>query len=161
MKNPALNHSARTTAAAVVSLLVARAVGLPEIYWAVVSTLTVMQSSVATSWPVAARRFAGAALGATAGALLGTFFPQNIWVFAVGLFLLGLLCALLGRINKQLHDNLDQAAYNYAGVTLVITILIPRSAPIWTVAIHRFFEVSIGIAVALLMTALWPEKEKD
>ena len=86
-------------------------------------------------------------------------YKPNIWVFGVGLFLLGLICALLSRINKQLQDKLDRTAYRYAGVTLAITILIQRSAPIWIVAMHRFFEVSIGIAVALIMTAVWREKE--
>jgi hypothetical protein len=38
-------------------------------------------------------------------------------------------------------------------------LLIPRTAPAWIIAFHRFAEVSIGIAVALLLATVWPEKE--
>jgi len=31
--------------------------------------------------------------------------------------------------------------------------------PAWVIAAHRFAEVSIGIAVGLIVTALWPEKK--
>ena len=157
LKNSALNHSARTTAAALASLLVARAFGLPESYWAVVSTMIVMQSSLDTSLPVAWRRLAGTALGAAVGALLGTCFRPGVCVFGAGLLSLGLICALLGRAWKQLQAKLDRTAYRYAGIAFTIIILIPRPSPAWIVACHRFFEVSIGIGVALAMTAVWPE----
>ena len=41
----ALAHSARTAVAAVLSLVVARALRLPEAYWATVTTLIIMQST--------------------------------------------------------------------------------------------------------------------
>lgn len=157
----ALINSARTAFAAVASLLVAGAFRLPETYWAAVSTLIVMQSSLGASLPIAGRRFAGAALGATFGALIGLCLRPNIWIFGAGVFLLGLICALLGRANKSLRENLDSSAYRYAGITLAITILITRPQPIWMVALHRFCEVSIGIVVALVMTVLWPERSAD
>ncbi len=28
----------------------------------------------------------------------------------------------------------------------------------WTIALHRFFDVILGIAVGLAATALWPER---
>jgi uncharacterized membrane protein YgaE (UPF0421/DUF939 family) len=36
--------------------------------------------------------------------------------------------------------------------------LIPRTNPAWIVALHRFIEVSVGIIVALLVVAIWPER---
>jgi len=33
--------------------------------------------------------------------------------------------------------------------------LIAHAAPPWTVAFHRFIEVSLGIAVALAVTVAW------
>jgi len=57
-------HAARTTIAAVVSLLVARALKMPEPYWATVTTMVVMQSTLGAAWKVSATRFAGTALGA-------------------------------------------------------------------------------------------------
>ena len=53
---------------------------------------------------------------------------------------------------------LEKTAYRYASVTLTIIVLIPRSNPAWIVALHRFIEVSVGIIVALLVVARWPER---
>jgi uncharacterized membrane protein YccC len=63
---------------------------------------------------------------------------------------LGLICALL---------HIERNAYRYAGVTLAIVMLIARAQPVWMIAIHRFLEISIGIAVGLAITAVWPEPE--
>jgi uncharacterized membrane protein YccC len=53
----------------------------------------------------------------------------------------------------------DHSAYRFGGVALAIVLLIPRTGPPWRIAFHRFAEVSIGIAVALVMTVVWPERE--
>jgi len=45
-------HIARTTIAAIVSLIVARLFRLPEAYWAAITTLVVMQSTLGTSFTV-------------------------------------------------------------------------------------------------------------
>jgi hypothetical protein len=66
--------------------------------------------------------------------------------------LIGILCAVF-RIVRS--------AYRYASITLTIVMLIPRPTSPWVVALHRFLEVSMGIAVALAVTALWPEKKLD
>jgi uncharacterized membrane protein YccC len=71
-------------------------------------------------------------------------------VFGVGLFALGVLCAFL-RVRRS--------AYRYAGITLAIVMLIARTQPAWIIAVHRFIEISIGIAVGLMVAALWPESE--
>ena len=41
--------------------------------------------------------------------------------------------------------------------TLAIIMLIPRANSVWVMAVHRFAEVSVGIAVGLAFTVLWPE----
>jgi uncharacterized membrane protein YgaE (UPF0421/DUF939 family) len=50
--------------------------------------------------------------------------------------------------------------YRYASITLAIIVLIPRTAAPWTIALHRFLEVSVGITVALAVVALWPEQQR-
>ena len=70
----ALVHSARTAVAAVLSLIVARALGLPEAYWATVTTLIIMQSTLGAALTVSEQRLAGTALGALMGALLMAYF---------------------------------------------------------------------------------------
>jgi uncharacterized membrane protein YgaE (UPF0421/DUF939 family) len=141
-------HAARTTVAAIASLLVARLLKLPEAYWAPVTTLVIMQSTLGASFTVSWQRFVGSALGAATGALFATYFGSNMGMFAVGIFIMGIVCAVL---------RLDRAAYRFAGVTLAIVMLIAHSGPGWTIALHRFTGVSVGIAVGLALTAVWPE----
>jgi uncharacterized membrane protein YgaE (UPF0421/DUF939 family) len=141
-------HIARTTIAAIVSLIVARLFRLPEAYWAAITTLVVMQSTLGTSFTVSWQRFAGSAIGAAGGAVFATYFGSNTAMFGVGIFVMGIVCAAL---------RLDKAAYRFAGITLAIIMLTAHSAPAGIVAVHRFIEVAVGIAVGLALTAVWPE----
>jgi uncharacterized membrane protein YccC len=147
-----LAHSLRTAAAAVISMYVAQLFRLPEAYWAAVTTLIVMQSDLGAALTISGQRFAGTALGAAAGGLLAQRFGQNVPLFGLGVLALGILCEVL-----RLHLN----AYRYAGVTLAVVMLVARPDAAWLVAVHRFIEVSIGIAVGLLLTAVWPERMTD
>lgn len=148
---PGVVHSIRTAIAATASFVVARLFGLPEAYWAAIATLVVMQSTLGATLLISVERVAATALGALAGALLATWFTQNIFVFAATVFVLGLLCAAL---------RMEKSAYRYASITLAIILLIPRSAAAWIIALHRFFEVSVGIIVALAVVAVWPEHQR-
>jgi uncharacterized membrane protein YgaE (UPF0421/DUF939 family) len=142
----------RTAVAATVSLLVARLVRLPEPYWATVSTMVVVQSSLVASWGVSWRRLAGTALGAFVGGALGSFLEPSVWLFGAALAAIGFVC-------RAVH--LDRAAYRFAGITLAIVMLIPRHLPAWLMASHRCAEVSLGIAVGLAVTAVWREREGE
>jgi uncharacterized membrane protein YccC len=149
---PSVTHSIRTAIAATVSLAVARLFGLAEAYWAAIATLVVMQSTLGATLLISIERIAATALGALAGALLASYFSGNLVVFAAAVFGLGLLCTAF-RMKKT--------AYRYAGVTLAIIVLIPRSNAAWVIALHRFFEVSVGILVALALAAIWPEHQVE
>lgn len=145
-------HSVRTAVAVVASVLIARLVRLPESYWAGITTLIVMQSTLGAAWTISKQRLAGTALGAVMGALLSAYAGENMVVFGAGVFVLGVICAWL-RIARN--------AYRYAGITLTIVMLIARTQPAWIIGIHRFFEISMGIAVGLALTAVWPEPQPD
>jgi uncharacterized membrane protein YgaE (UPF0421/DUF939 family) len=54
---------------------------------------------------------------------------------------------------------LEKTAYRYASITLTIIVLIPRSGAPWIIGLHRFLEVSVGIIVALVVVAVWPEHQ--
>ena len=149
---PSVIHSIRTAIAATISLAVARLFGLPEAYWAAIATLVVMQSTLGATLLTSVERIVATALGALAGALLANYFTGNLLVFAAAVFVLGLLCAAF-RVEKS--------AYRYASITLAIIVLIPRSNAAWIVALHRFFEVSVGIVVALALAAVWPEHQPE
>jgi uncharacterized membrane protein YgaE (UPF0421/DUF939 family) len=137
--------SVRTAVAAVAAMLLARLLKLPEYYWAPISTIVVVQSTIpprTLGW----QRFVGTALGAVLGAALATFFRPTAAVYAMGILLCGLLAWSL-RVG---------GAYRFAAITLSIILLIPRARAPWITGWHRFLEVSLGIAVALVVTTVWP-----
>lgn len=142
-----LLDAARTTVAAVVSMLLARALRLPEYYWAPISAIVIIESTIDPR-TVAWQRFAGTALGAVLAALIATFFRVTALVYAIAILLSGVLCALLRF----------RGAYRFAAITLSIILLISHQSPAWIVSWHRFLEVSLGIAVALIMAELWPSR---
>ena len=149
-KTRGLEHAVRTGMAAAASLAVARLFDMPEAYWAPITTLIVMQSTLGAAWAISKQRLIGTALGAAMGALMVNYFDRGIIAFGLAIFALGLICGIF---------RLDQAAYKFAGITLAIVMLIVRADAIWITGIHRFLEVSLGIAVALLFAGVWPRRE--
>src|SRR5437667_1019022 len=146
---PSIAHSVRTALAATASVIVARLMQMPEAYWAAIATLVVMQSSLGATLTLSIKRIIATALGASVGALEAYYFGANLIAFLVAIVLIGLL---------SYGFRLEKTAYRYAGVTLAIIVLIPRSNPAWIIALHRFSEVSVGIIVALAVVAFWPER---
>ena len=149
-ENPSsLANAARTAVAAVVSYLAARLFQLPEAYWAPISTLIALQPGLSASLPISMQYFVGTAIGAAVGAVTVTYFGASVWAFGLAVFLIGLLCALL---------RVERGAYRNASIALVIVVLITRSASVWLIAMHRFFEVSLGLVIGLLISKFWPER---
>jgi uncharacterized membrane protein YccC len=146
---PSITHSMRTAAAATASVVVAQLVQMPEAYWAAIATLVVMQSGLGATLTLSIERIIATALGASVGALEAHYFGANLIAFMLAIFFIGLV---------SLAFRLEKTAYRYASVTLAIIVLIPRSNPAWIVALHRFIEVSVGIIVALIVVAVWPER---
>ena len=149
LTSDAFRTSARTALATVASMLLARSLKMPEFYWAPISTIVILLSTI-NPLTLAWQRFAGTAVGAFLGAVIATYFHANWMVYGAGIFVCGVLSAIL-RIGS---------AYRFAAITLSIVLLIAHSSPPWIVATHRFIEVSLGIAVALLVTVIWPVSSK-
>jgi Fusaric acid resistance protein-like len=146
---PSIAQSVRTALAATASVIVARLVQMPEAYWAAIATLVVMQSSLGATLTLSIERVVATALGASVGAVEANYFGANLAAFMLAIFFIGLL---------SYGFRLEKTAYRYASVTLTIIVLIPRTNPAWIVGLHRFIEVSVGIVVALLVVAIWPER---
>jgi uncharacterized membrane protein YgaE (UPF0421/DUF939 family) len=130
-------------------MLLARLLKMPEYYWAPISTIVIVQSTIpprTLGW----QRFVGTALGAVLGVALATFFHPSALVYGLGILACGVLAWLL-RVG---------AAYRFAAIALSIILLIPRARAPWITGWHRFLEVSLGIAVALVVTTVWPLTKK-
>jgi len=109
----------------------------------------VMQSTLGATLTLSVERIVATAVGASVGALESNYFGANLAAFMLAIFFIGLL---------SFGFRLEKTAYRYASVTLTIIVLIPRTNPAWIVALHRFIEVSVGIVIALLVVAIWPER---
>lgn len=146
----AVLDSVRTALAAVAAMLLGQMLKMPEYYWAPISAIVIIQSTIPAhllGW----QRFVGTALGAVLGAVLATFFHPTAVTYALGIIACGLLAWLL-RVG---------GAYRFAAITLSIILLIPRARAPWVTGWHRFLEVSLGIAVALVVTTIWALKKKS
>jgi uncharacterized membrane protein YgaE (UPF0421/DUF939 family) len=120
-----------------------------RILLAPISTIVILLSTIdplALAW----QRFAGTAIGATLGALIATFVSPSWVVYGAGIFVCGIVCAAL-RLGS---------AYRFAAITLSIVLLIAHQRPPWIVGTHRFLEVSLGIAVALVVAMVWRVPER-
>ncbi|PLX70457.1 MAG: hypothetical protein C0602_06490 [Denitrovibrio sp.] len=143
-----LIHSATTAIAATIALAVANLLNLGESYWAPISTIIVMQSTLGASWDTSKQRFAGTVIGALVAGIMYDL-PVPIPVsLGIGIFIMGLICAGLKMVLS---------AFRFAGVTYAIIILLPHTETAWRIGLHRFIEVSLGIAVALVVTAIAPD----
>jgi uncharacterized membrane protein YccC len=119
-------------------------------YWAVISCVVVMQSEVGATLLASRDRVLGTAIGAlTAWFALLAWHGQSstIEVLVLG----ATVCVAIAVCNL-----LDlQAAGRLAGVTVVIVFLLHGAQPAWRAALSRFFEVSLGVLVALGTTAVF------
>ncbi len=149
-KSGGMEHSARTGIGAAASLETARLLGMPEAYWAPITTLILLQYNLGAAWDISKSRLIGTVLSAASGGLVVTYIQPGIIVLGPMIFVFGLICSFL---------HLGQSAYRFASITYtIITLMVRANAP-WLIAVHRFIEVSLGIAVALVLAAVWPEHE--
>jgi uncharacterized membrane protein YccC len=147
-----LRHAVKTGVAAVACLYVTALFQLPQGYWAAISAMIVLQSSVGATVNASLNRFAGTAIGAVLGGLFAKLWGGNVWAFGAAATITVWLCASLG-----LRDS-----YRLASATVAIVMLTSRAGSPWAVALHRFLDIALGILVALLITLLmWPSRARD
>jgi uncharacterized membrane protein YgaE (UPF0421/DUF939 family) len=144
-----LKHAAKTGLAAVVAFYLARFLKLPESYWAAISAIIVMYSDVTRTLKASGQRLIGTAIGVSMGGAFAALFGQRLWAFGVAVTITVFLCGLLGFAD----------AARLAGVAVAIVMLASQQGHPWTAALHRFLEVSFGIVIAVLVSALiWPAR---
>lgn len=129
---------------AVICLLLAQWFRLPQGYWAVMSSIIVMQSNVQETISASLIRLVGTAIGAVIGGIFLQLYGVHVWVFGIAVLIVVLICIFL---------NLKQS-YRLAAVTVAIIVLVNHTESPWMTAFHRFLEVSLGVVVALLISLL-------
>jgi uncharacterized membrane protein YgaE (UPF0421/DUF939 family) len=142
-----IEHAGKTGLAAVLAFYLARFLGLPESYWAAISAIIVMYSDVSRTLKASGQRLVGTAIGVSLGAVFAALFGERLWAFGLAVTITVLVCGLLGFAE----------AARLAGVAVAIVMLASHPGRAWIAALHRFLEVSFGIVIAVLVSALhWP-----
>ena len=133
--------SLRITAAGLIAFALGEALGVQQVYWAVLTTTIVMQASVGGSLKATLDRLVGTAAGGVWGAVTAAIphhgAVETALILAAALVPLALLVAWW-------------PAYRVAPVTAIIVVLVPHgaSSPL-EAAFERLLEIALGCAVAL------------
>jgi uncharacterized membrane protein YgaE (UPF0421/DUF939 family) len=144
-----LKHAAKTGLAAVLAYYLAHFIRLPESYWAAISAIIVMYSDVSRTINASGQRLVGTAIGVSIGGLFVALFGEKLWAFGIAVTMTVFVCSLLGLAD----------AARLAGVAVAIVMLIGHPVHPWIAPLHRFLEVSFGIVIAVLVSALiWPTR---
>jgi len=104
--------SIRTALATTASLLLARGLRMPEFYWAPISTIVILLSTV-NPMTLAWQRFVGTAAGAFLAALIATYFRPGWILYGAAIFLCGILCSIL-RVDWRVSFRRHRAQYRLA-----------------------------------------------
>ena len=147
-------HGFKTAFAAVLAYSITTLLKSEFGYWAVISTVIVMQVYVADSGEMCLYRFSGTLIGATAGVLVILIIPKTDVFIGMALFVTIGICSFLTRYKTR---------YRMAAITAVIVILTgSHSQDIFIFGIYRVFEICIGILCAFLVSVLiFPRKRVD
>lgn len=143
-----LRLSLRLTLASLLTFAIGRLLGLPQVYWAVLTALIVTQASVGGSLKAAVDRFVGSLGGAAWGVAVTLALPHvTVWGLALTLTMAIAPLAVLTAFRP---------AYRIAPVTAIIILLTPTTQTIGPVlsAFHRVLEVGLGSVVALCVAVL-------
>ena len=133
----------KTALAASLCLWISGWFGLQEGYWAAISAIIVMQTNVGSTARASRDRLFGTAVGAVLGWAASPWGHYPL-AFALTVLAGALICALLRWKNSA----------RLAGVTICIVMLAHAGSSNWRIAVDRFFEVSLGILVALAVSVL-------
>lgn len=144
LNNMWVKHSFWTAMAAMISLSTAKLLSLSEFYWAPISAIIVMQSTLGQSWDTSKQRLIGTVIGALFAGAFNFVFPDvNTLNFGLGIFIMGMICYGL---------KLTMSAYRLGGVTFAIILLMHHREVAWRIGFDRFVEVALGICAALLVS---------
>ncbi len=136
--------------AGVASIFIANLLKLPQGYWAAFSAFVVIGTDMRTTLKASADRLLGTAIGAILGGVFAYFWGGHLLLFGLAVALTVLICEVL-KLGPS---------YRLACVTVALVMLIGKSGSPWSMALHRFLEVALGIVVGVIISALPPRRPK-
>lgn len=136
----------KAAVAALVSYAIAYGLSLPNGYWAVLTSILVVQSTIGASLSVAIDRVLGTVVGGIAGvAAAMAAGPSVALTFAA----LGVAVLATSTLAARFPS------YKLAPVTAVIVLLSdPTHVDPWISGLHRVFEIGVGGVVGVLCALL-------
>ncbi len=146
-----LKHALRTALAAMTTYAVVTILGSQQGYWAVISVVIVMQANLGGSFQAGLNRIIGTAVGALLGASCLSILGSGAISLGLGVGLTILFCAYFIHMHES---------FRMAGLTATIVILLGyQSGSYMGFAAARFFEICLGVAIALAYSAFfWPSR---
>jgi len=150
-------HALRTAIAATITVVLTRVLDLEQGYWAVFSSILVMQAhfggSILAGWSRLVGTAAGALLGALAATGADAFLGQGMATLGAAMFVTVFICAVLAAKNENLR---------LAGLTaaVVICLHVGGGPSAFSLGLSRFLEVGLGIVVALGVSLAWPSRAR-
>ncbi|WP_028217273.1 FUSC family protein [Paraburkholderia oxyphila] len=135
------------------SVALAHALKLPDVWWAAISGFAVMQANFASSAERAMHRVLGTVLGAATGVLMGPWIGERPWLFVP---LLGAITAI-----TVFRANASRASYGWVlgGVTAVMVVYeaheLHALGPTAQFAALRVIDVCVGVGVSVLVAAIF------
>ncbi len=148
-----LRHGLKTGLACLIAYEGSRAMGLPYGFWAVISTVIVMQVYVADSVRMCLYRFFGTAMGAIIGiTAIWLFPPGDLWNDLAIFLTLG-FCAFMTRYSPR---------YRMAAITVSVVFVGSFGSPTEERILYacwRLLEITVGVGTAFLVSILiFPER---
>ena len=146
-----VRHGMKVGLASVLAYIGAEWIGLPYGYWAVITTVIVMQMHVADSIQMCLYRFTGTAIGAGMGILMILIFPPTHFYTLIAVFVGTGICAYLTRYD---------ARYRMAAITMAIVFLSSLGAEHRIeYSLFRVAEIGVGVLCAFVVSvAVWPNR---
>jgi uncharacterized membrane protein YccC len=142
----ALRLCFRMTMAGILAYALAEMLALPQGYWAVFSSIIIMQASVGGSVKATIDRLIGTIGGAVAGAIVAYAVPhQNLLTLGIALVVALVPLTLLAALRPN---------YRVAPLTAVIVLLTPGAQQLGPLgsAFYRILEITLGSLVGLVVS---------
>jgi uncharacterized membrane protein YccC len=144
-KPQVLRHAARMTVAGVAAFVAAWAFTLPQGYWAVISAIVVVQSSLGGTLGASIDRLmatvAGALMGAACVSIRGHAFLPEVLVLILAVGPTALLAAL-------------RPSFRLAPITAVIVLVGASPGTGLLTAFHRVAEIALGCVIGTIVAHL-------